>query len=263
MVSKNFKSKRSRKRISSRSRFGGMGVGPMGNNLMGVPPTYPNMKAFPHLGAYNGEVGPGTSPGGIGMGSSGTWPMSLPLAYWWNFGSRTSKKSGSKKRKFSRSKRVSRKRKFHGSKCTCKKPCSCKKICKNTHCSCLKKCSKGTRCSKTRYPRRFSKKRSPKRRSKSKTRRSKSKTRRSKSRTRRSKSRTRRKSRSPKRKSKKRPSKRKKPSVCKQRVSEQIRKNMRLFKEGKEFSSSGQAIAVAYSQVSKKHPHCRRFLQKS
>ena len=48
------------------------------------------------------------------------------------------------------------------------------------------------------------------------------------------------------------------PSVCKQRLSKKIGINLH---EG--YTSRAQAIAVAYSQVNKEYPHCRRFLQKS
>jgi hypothetical protein len=42
-----------------------------------------NLQIFPQLGAFPGEVGSGNSTSGIG----GTWPMQLPLNYWWNYGS--------------------------------------------------------------------------------------------------------------------------------------------------------------------------------
>lgn len=61
-----------------------------------------NLKTFPQLGAYSGEVGSGLSPGGIG----GPWFFNYPLNYWWNFGSKRSKrKSKRSKRKQKRSKR--------------------------------------------------------------------------------------------------------------------------------------------------------------
>jgi hypothetical protein len=50
----------------------------------------------------------------------------------------------------------------------------------------------------------------------------------------------------------------KRKSLCKQRLSKQIAENI---KEGR-FSSKQQAIAVAYSQVQKKYPHCKRYLKK-
>jgi hypothetical protein len=62
---------------------------------------------------------------------------------------------------------------------------------------------------------------------------------------------------SPKRKSPKRKSPKRK-SLCKQRLSKQIAENI---KEGT-YSSRSQAIAVAYSQVQKKYPHCKRYLKK-
>ena len=50
----------------------------------------------------------------------------------------------------------------------------------------------------------------------------------------------------------------KRKSLCKQRLSKQIAENI---KEGR-FVSKQQAIAVAYSQVQKKYPHCKRYLKK-
>jgi hypothetical protein len=50
----------------------------------------------------------------------------------------------------------------------------------------------------------------------------------------------------------------KRKSLCKQRLSKQIAENI---KEGT-YSSRSQAIAVAYSQVQKKYPHCKRYLKK-
>jgi len=65
---------------------------------------------------------------------------------------------------------------------------------------------------------------------------------------------------STKRKSRKK--KRRSKSICKKRVSDKIRINMDEYKQGK-FSSRQQAIAVSYSQVSKKYPYCRRYLKLS
>jgi len=47
-------------------------------------------------------------------------------------------------------------------------------------------------------------------------------------------------------------------SVCKQRLAKKIAINM---SEG--YTSREQAIAVAYSQVNKKYPHCRSALKRS
>jgi hypothetical protein len=68
-----------------------------------------NLQTFPQLGAFKGEVGPGTSPGGIG----GVWPMNLPLNYWWNYG--TKRKRINRKRSGSGRKRINRKRSGSGS----------------------------------------------------------------------------------------------------------------------------------------------------
>ena len=59
-------------------------------------------------------------------------------------------------------------------------------------------------------------------------------------------------------KSKKSPKKSVKKSLCKQRLSKQIAINL---KEDR-YVSREQAIAVAYSQVAKMYPHCKRFLKK-
>jgi hypothetical protein len=69
----------------------------------------PNLKIFPHLGAFPGEVGSGNSPGGIG----GSWPMNLPLNYWWNFGTRKTRKTSRtrKTRKVSKASRTRKTRK--------------------------------------------------------------------------------------------------------------------------------------------------------
>jgi hypothetical protein len=48
------------------------------------------------------------------------------------------------------------------------------------------------------------------------------------------------------------------PSKCKEYLSKKIAINIR---EGI-YASNAQAIAVAYSQVSKKHPSCKRVLRK-
>jgi len=49
--------------------------------------------------------------------------------------------------------------------------------------------------------------------------------------------------------------------TCKQDVSKKIADNTKEFKKGK-FGSRKQAIAVAYSQVSKKRPGCKKVLTK-
>lgn len=46
---------------------------------------------------------------------------------------------------------------------------------------------------------------------------------------------------------------------CKSRVSSKIRINMREYKKGV-YKSRAQAVAVSYSQVLKKYPHCKKTL---
>ena len=50
-------------------------------------------------------------------------------------------------------------------------------------------------------------------------------------------------------------------SKCKDRLSGKIKINMNEFKSGR-YSSKEQAIAVAYSQILKKYPHCKKVLNK-
>jgi len=56
-------------------------------------------------------------------------------------------------------------------------------------------------------------------------------------------------------------SRRRSRSKCKKYLSKKIGINIGEFKNGL-YSSKSQAIAVAYSQVGKKHPQCKRVLQK-
>ena len=74
------------------------------DNLMGLPKnSSPNMRTFPNLGAYPGEVGPGINPGGL-SGPTGVWgPLGSPLSYSLNFG-RKRRKSKRKPRRKSRRK---------------------------------------------------------------------------------------------------------------------------------------------------------------
>lgn len=51
-------------------------------------------------------------------------------------------------------------------------------------------------------------------------------------------------------------------SKCKNYLRKKIAINMEEFKK-KRFVSPAQAIAVAYSQVRKKHPACKRMLNKT
>jgi len=50
-------------------------------------------------------------------------------------------------------------------------------------------------------------------------------------------------------------------SLCKQRLSKKIAKNMKEMKEGR-YKSPAQAIAVSYSQILKEFPHCKKVLKK-
>ncbi len=73
-----------------------------------------DMQAFPNLGGIIGEVGPGTSPGGIG----GPWPMNLPLQYYWQgYGHRKVKKSKSKSKKRSKKRSKKCKKSYKKKKC--------------------------------------------------------------------------------------------------------------------------------------------------
>ncbi len=55
---------------------------------------------------------------------------------------------------------------------------------------------------------------------------------------------------------------RSKRKICQEKVASKIAINMKEYKEGR-YVSRPQAIAVSYSQVSKKYPDCKPFLQKS
>ena len=50
-------------------------------------------------------------------------------------------------------------------------------------------------------------------------------------------------------------------SVCKQRLSKKIAKNMKEMKEGR-YKSPAQAIAVSYSQILKEFPRCKKILKR-
>jgi len=63
-----------------------------------------------------------------------------------------------------------------------------------------------------------------------------------------------------KRKSLKRKS-RKRKSKCRSFLSKKIGINIGEYKSGR-YKSISQAIAVSYSQVSKKYPRCKRYLKK-
>jgi hypothetical protein len=51
-------------------------------------------------------------------------------------------------------------------------------------------------------------------------------------------------------------------SLCKQRLAEKIAINMKEMNEEGKYKSRAQAIAVAYSEVQKMYPHCKRYLKK-
>ena len=48
---------------------------------------------------------------------------------------------------------------------------------------------------------------------------------------------------------------------CKEALKEKIRINIREYKEGK-YISRQQAIAVAYSTLSRKHPNCKKIFKR-
>lgn len=56
--------------------------------------------------------------------------------------------------------------------------------------------------------------------------------------------------------------KRSKKSKCKKYLAKKVSINMIEYSKGL-YVSPSQAIAVAYSQVRKKHPSCKRILKKS
>ena len=64
------------------------------------------------------------------------------------------------------------------------------------------------------------------------------------------------------RKSKRRSKSKCKSSKCKKYLQKKIGINISEFKNGL-YVSKSQAIAVAYSQVRKKHPSCRRVIKKT
>ena len=64
-------------------------------------------------------------------------------------------------------------------------------------------------------------------------------------------------------KTKRRTTKRKTKSKCRQYLNDKIKINMKEYKQGL-FSNRKQAIAVSYSQITKKYPHCKKtFSRKS
>jgi hypothetical protein len=69
-----------------------------------------DLKTFPQLGAFSNELSSNNVAGGIG----GSWPMNLPLNYWWNFGS--SKKSTKKRTKSTKKRTKSTKKRTKSTK---------------------------------------------------------------------------------------------------------------------------------------------------
>ena len=57
-----------------------------------------------------------------------------------------------------------------------------------------------------------------------------------------------------------RKSKSRRKSLCKERLSEKIKVNMKEWKDGK-YKTQQQALAVSYAQVKKMFPHCKRYLK--
>ena len=49
--------------------------------------------------------------------------------------------------------------------------------------------------------------------------------------------------------------------ACEKHLKRKIGKNMSEYKSGR-YSSRAQAVAVAYSQVKKKHPSCSRYFSR-
>ena len=47
--------------------------------------------------------------------------------------------------------------------------------------------------------------------------------------------------------------------TCKQKLQDKIKQNIEEYKNG-EFKSRAQAIAVSYSQINRKYPHCRQHI---
>ena len=50
---------------------------------------------------------------------------------------------------------------------------------------------------------------------------------------------------------------------CKEELKEKIKNNVREYNEGERWSSRAQSIAVAYAQIQKKYPSCKKHLKKS
>jgi len=50
---------------------------------------------------------------------------------------------------------------------------------------------------------------------------------------------------------------------CKEELKEKIKNNVKEYNTGERWVSRAQSIAVAYGQVQKKHPFCKKHLKKS
>jgi hypothetical protein len=49
---------------------------------------------------------------------------------------------------------------------------------------------------------------------------------------------------------------------CKEELKEKIKNNIKEYNTGERWVSKAQSIAVAYGQVQKKHPSCKKHLKK-
>lgn len=71
------------------------GFGTISDSLSGmVKPYVPNMRKFPMLGAYPGEVGPGILPGGTAGNGAFVGPENPLLSYYFTYGRRRSARKG-------------------------------------------------------------------------------------------------------------------------------------------------------------------------
>lgn len=79
-----------KKRAQLRARRPSFG-GTNSDSLSGmVKPYAPNMRTFPMLGAYPGEVGPGNTPGGTAYNGSFVGPENPLMSYYFTYGRRRS-----------------------------------------------------------------------------------------------------------------------------------------------------------------------------
>ena len=85
------------------------------NRGFGFGKSHYNPVAFPNLGGFANEIGPGNTPGGEG-GVNGPWLYTQPLTYFnYSFG-KSKKTKKSRKRRKSRKSRKGRKSKKRGKK---------------------------------------------------------------------------------------------------------------------------------------------------